>query len=57
VVEQKELTKGKAALVLALSGIAAIVSAAQLHGWHIYVGLGIAGAAIFIGFVRWNRKS
>ena len=55
-VEQREITKGKAALVLALSALAAIVSATELHGWHIYLGLGIAGVAIFLGFVRWNRK-
>jgi len=38
VVEQKKLTKGKAALLLVLSALGAIVSATLLHGWHIYVG-------------------
>ena len=55
-VEQKELTKGKAALLLVLSALIAIVSATQLHGWHVYAGLAIAGLAIFFAFTRWNRK-
>jgi 4-hydroxybenzoate polyprenyltransferase len=56
VVEQKELTKGKAALLLVISALIAIVSATHLHGWHVYLGLGIAAAAIFFAFTRWNRK-
>jgi 4-hydroxybenzoate polyprenyltransferase len=56
VVEQKQLTKGKAALLLILSALGAIVSATQLHGWHIYVGFAIVGVGLFIGFTRWNRK-
>jgi NADH:ubiquinone oxidoreductase subunit 2 (subunit N) len=56
VVEQKQLTKGKAALLLILSALGAIVSATSLHGWHMYVGFAITGIAIFIGFTRWNRK-
>ncbi|HKT47971.1 MAG TPA: hypothetical protein VJP87_10655 [Candidatus Acidoferrales bacterium] len=55
-VEQKELTKGKAALVLVVSALVAIVSATQLHGWHIYIGLAVAVVVIFFAFVRWNRK-
>jgi hypothetical protein len=57
VVEQKELTKGKAALLLALSALLAVVSATLLHGWRVYVGLAIAGVAIFFAFTRWNRKT
>jgi hypothetical protein len=57
VVEQKELTKGKAALLLVLSALMAVVSATLLHGWQVYVGLAFAGAAIFFAFIRWNRKS
>jgi hypothetical protein len=57
VVEQTELTKGKAALVLALSAGVAVISATMLHGWHVYAGLAVAGAAIFIGFLRWNRRA
>jgi hypothetical protein len=57
VVEQKELTKGKAALLLVLSALIAAVSATLLHGWHMYGGLAIAGVAIFFAFTRWNRKN
>jgi 4-hydroxybenzoate polyprenyltransferase len=56
VVEQKRLTKGKAALLLILSALGAVVSATQLRGWHIYVGFAIVGIVLFIAFVRWNRK-
>ncbi len=55
-VEQKRLTKGKAALLLILSAVGAIVSATQLRGRHIYMGFAIAGVGLFIGFIRWNRK-
>jgi 4-hydroxybenzoate polyprenyltransferase len=57
VVEQKELTKGKAALLLVLSALIAIASATQLHGWYVYLGLAIAAVAIFFAFTRWNRKA
>jgi hypothetical protein len=56
VVEQKQLTKGKAALLLMLSALGAIVSATMLHGWHIYLGFAIVGVGVFVGFIRWNRK-
>jgi hypothetical protein len=56
VVEQKQLTKGKAALLLILSALGGIVSATWLHGWHMYAGFAVTGIAIFIGFTRWNRK-
>ena len=55
-VEQKQLTKGKAALLLILSALGAILSATRLHGWHIYLGFAIVGFGLFIGFTRWNRK-
>ena len=54
--EQRQLTKGKAALLLVLSAAGAIASATLLHGWHIYLGLAIVGISLFIGFIRWNRK-
>lgn len=57
VVEQKKLTKGKAALLLALSAVGAIVSAMELHGWHIYVGFAITGVVLLVGFLILNRKS
>jgi 4-hydroxybenzoate polyprenyltransferase len=56
VVEQKRLTKGKAALLLILSAAGAIVSATVLHGWHVYLGFAVVGIALFIAFFRWNRK-
>jgi hypothetical protein len=56
VVEQKRLTKGKTALLLILSAAGAVVSAKMLHGWHVYVGFAIVAIALFIGFIRWNRK-
>ena len=55
-VEQNRLTKGKAALLLMLSAVGAIVSATQLHGWHIYLGFAVVGLGLFIGFIRWNRN-
>jgi len=56
VVEQRQLTKGKAALLLVLSAVGAIASATQLHGWHIYLGFAAVGIGLFIGFIRWNRR-
>jgi hypothetical protein len=56
VVEQKRLTKGKAALLLVLSALGAIVSAKLLHGWYVYLGFAIVATGLFIGFIRWNRK-
>jgi hypothetical protein len=56
VVEQKKLTKGKAALLLVLSALGAIASATLLHGWHVYLGFALVGIGILIGFLRWNRQ-
>jgi hypothetical protein len=56
VVEQKKLTKGKAALLLVLSALGAVVSATALHGWHVYLGFALVGIGILIGFLRWNRQ-
>jgi hypothetical protein len=57
VVEQKKLTKGKSALLLALSAIGAVASATMLHGWHVYLGFAMVGVGILIGFLRWNRQN
>jgi hypothetical protein len=57
VVEQKKLTKGKAALLLVLSAIGAVVSATELHGWHVYLGFAIVGIGLLVGFLIWNRES
>ena len=54
--EQRQLTKGKAALLLVLSAAGAIASATLLHGWHIYLGFAVVGIVLFIGFIRWNRR-
>jgi hypothetical protein len=56
VVEQKRLTKGKAALLLVLSALGTVVSAKVLHGWYVYLGFAIVAIVLFIGFIRWNRK-
>jgi hypothetical protein len=56
VVEQRQLTKGKAALLLVLSAVGAIASATLLHGWQIYLGFAVVGTGLFIGFIRWNRR-
>jgi len=57
VVEQRKLTKGKAALLLVLSAVGTIVSATELHGWHVYLGFAIVGTGLLIGFLIWNRKN
>jgi len=56
VAEQRQLTKGKAALLLVLSAIGAIASATLLHGWRLYLGFAVVGIGLFIGFIRWNRR-
>ena len=56
VVEQKRLTKGKAALLVVLSAVGAVVSATKLHGWHVFVGFALVAIGLFIAFIRWNRK-
>jgi len=57
VVEQKKLTKGKAALLLALSAVGAVASATELQGWHVYLGFAMTGVVLLAGFLIWNRKS
>jgi hypothetical protein len=56
VVEQKRLTKGRAALLLILSAAGAVVSVKALHGWHVYLGFAIVAVGLFFGFILWNRK-
>jgi hypothetical protein len=50
------MSKSKAVLLVSLSGLAAIISALELHGWHIYLALALIGAGLTVGFVRWSRK-
>jgi hypothetical protein len=57
VVEQKQLTKGRAALLLILSALGAVVSVTALHGWHVYLGFAFVAVGLFIGFIRWNRRN
>ncbi len=50
------MSKSKAVLLVSLSGLAAVISALELHGWHIYLALALIGAGLTVGFVRWSRK-
>jgi len=56
VAEQRQLTKGKAALLLVLSAVGAIASLTLLHGGQLYLGFAVVGIGLFIGFIRWNRR-
>jgi hypothetical protein len=51
------MSKTKAAFLVSLSGLAAIISALELHGWHVYLALALVGMGLIIGFVRWSRKN
>ena len=53
----REMSKAKAAFLLSLSGLAAVISALGLHGWHIYLALSLIGIGLTIGFIRWSRKN
>jgi hypothetical protein len=57
VVEQKKLTKGKAALLLTVSALGAVVSAKELIGWHVYLGFAIIATILLVVFLIWNQKS
>jgi hypothetical protein len=54
--KREQLTKGKAAFLIVVSALGAILSVLELHGWHVYLGLAGVGAGVYIGFMRWNRK-
>jgi len=54
--KQKQLTRSKAAFLVAVSAAGAIASAVALHGWHVYAGLALVGLGVLLGFLRWNRK-
>jgi len=54
--KREQLTKGKAAFLIVVSALGAILSVLELHGWHVYLGLAGVGVGVFIGFMRWNRK-
>ena len=53
----REMSKTKATFLVSLSGLAAVISALQLHGWHVYLVLALIGIGLIIGFVRWSRKN
>jgi hypothetical protein len=57
VVEYREISKSKATLLVSLSGLAAVISALGLHGWHVYLALTLIGAGLTIGFLRWSQKN
>ncbi|HKV23501.1 MAG TPA: hypothetical protein VJN93_02820 [Candidatus Acidoferrum sp.] len=50
------MSKTKATFLILLSGLAAVVSALGLHGWHVYVALALIGAALAIGFFLRSRR-
>jgi hypothetical protein len=50
------MSKSKAALLVSLSGLTAVISALELHGWHVYLALALIGVGLTVGFVRWSRK-
>ena len=43
-------------LVMVVSFVIAIVSANQLHGWHVYVGFAIAVTGLCIALLTFKRK-
>jgi hypothetical protein len=53
----REMSKTKAAFMVSLSGLAAVISALGLHGWHVYLALSLIGIGLVIGFIRWSRKN
>ncbi len=52
----REMSKSKATFLICLSGLAAVISALGLHGWHVYLALALVGVALAIGFIRWSKK-
>jgi hypothetical protein len=46
----------KAAVSFAIAMAAAIFSALELHGWHIYVWLALTAVAAIYGLTHWKRK-
>jgi hypothetical protein len=51
------MSKSKAVLLVSLSGLTAVISALELHGWHIYLALALIGIGLTIGFVRWSHRN
>jgi len=53
---QREISKSKAVILVSLSGLAAVISALKLHGWHVCLAMGLVGIGLAIGFIRWSKK-
>ncbi len=51
-----EMSKTKAVLLVSLSGLAAVITALQLHGWRMFLALSLIAIGLTIGFVQWSRK-
>jgi 4-hydroxybenzoate polyprenyltransferase len=49
-------SRRKAAMSFAGAVAAALVSVLGLHGWHIYIGLGLTLIAALYGLMRWSKK-
>jgi hypothetical protein len=45
-----------AAISFAAALFAAVFSALELHGWHIYIGLAVVLITALYGFTRWRQK-
>jgi hypothetical protein len=50
------MSKSKAVVLVSLSGVTAVPSALELHGWHVYLALLLIGMGLTVGFVCWSRK-
>jgi len=50
------MSKSKAVLLVSLSGLTAVLSALELHGWHVYLALVLIGIVLTVGFAHWSRK-
>ena len=55
--EKREMSKSRAVFLAFLSGLAAVFSALELHGWHVYLALALVGIGLGIGFFRWSRAT
>jgi O-antigen/teichoic acid export membrane protein len=49
-------TRRTAAISFAAAVLAAVFSALELHGWHIYIGLAVVLITALYGFARWRQK-
>jgi hypothetical protein len=54
--ELPQADRRKGAISFAIAVLAAIVSVLELHGWHVYIGLGLVLIAAVYGLTRWKRN-